>query len=348
MISAPAARGRDRHRHEIYGVVLDTPYEIIGLREVEKKDATVVLAAAAAGAFARASRDAGDRSRAGNDDDWFHHATQEDGSEYLRWSGHFEFLIDAAGSEIVFSELDAASPEALQTYLLGQVLSFALLKQGIEPLHATTVVVDGRAVAFAGGSGAGKSTLAASFLAAGHRLLTDDLLVLEEGEDEVLGYPGMPRLKLYPEVAATLLPAAAAGVAMNEFTRKRILPLMENQFRDSVAPLAAIFILESPPDSAANATGSRAGESTPRFALGSPEIEPLPSRRAFFDLIENTFNPLLDDRQRLRHQFHQIARWIERVPVATLRGPRDLGRVSELRDAVLDYLRPRPHLRSRP
>ena len=43
--------------------------------------------------------------------------------------------------------------------MLGQALSFALVKQGFEPLHATVAVVDDEAVAFLGHNAFGKSTL---------------------------------------------------------------------------------------------------------------------------------------------------------------------------------------------
>ena len=135
--------------------------------------------------------------------------------------------------------------------MLGQALSFALLKRGVEPLHATTVCVDEAAVAFVGESGAGKSTLAASFLAAGNPLLTDDLLVLRRRGNGLYGYPGMPRIKLYPEVATAVLPGLAEGFKMNEWTPKRILPLAAAQFRDTPAALSAIFILDSEQDLAA-------------------------------------------------------------------------------------------------
>ena len=52
-----------------------------------------------------------------------------------------------------------------------------------------------QAVAFLGDNAFGKSSLAACFLAAGARLLTDDLLVLHESSDRVLAYPGPPRIK---------------------------------------------------------------------------------------------------------------------------------------------------------
>ena len=85
--------------------------------------------------------------------------------------------------------------------MLGQALSFALVRQGFEPLHATVVVVDDHAVAFLGGNAFGKSSLAACFLEAGYRLLTDDLLILRESSDRILAYPGPPRIKLFPKIA---------------------------------------------------------------------------------------------------------------------------------------------------
>ena len=91
--------------------------------------------------------------------------------------------------------------ESFQVYLLGQALSFALLKLGFEPLHATAVVVDGRAVALLGESGSGKSTLAAAFVDAGFQMLTDDVLMVHECRGEAMAYPGPARLKLFPKVA---------------------------------------------------------------------------------------------------------------------------------------------------
>ena len=66
------------------------------------------------------------------------------------------------------------------------------------------IVVNGRAVAFLGASTYGKSSLAACFIAAGHRLLTDDTLRLEERDGQWIAYPGPPRLRLLPKVARTL------------------------------------------------------------------------------------------------------------------------------------------------
>src|SRR5580692_542597 len=119
-------------------------------------------------------------ARDGPTDGWYERASSADGSEYLRWPNLFEFMVSHDGRSVACGLLDRASLESFQTYLLGQVLSFALVRQGCEPLHATAVVVEGKAVAFLGESGYGKSTLAAAFLQHGHHILTDDLLMVGE------------------------------------------------------------------------------------------------------------------------------------------------------------------------
>src|SRR5829696_6265903 len=127
--------------------------------------------------------------------------------------------------------------------MLGQALSFALVQQRFEPLHATVVVVDDRAIAFLGENGSGKSTLAACWLAAGCRLLTDDLLILQQTSDGVLAYPGPPRIKLFPQIASRFLGAASNSVPMNPDTAKLILPLEPDRRCATPVPLEAIYVV---------------------------------------------------------------------------------------------------------
>jgi hypothetical protein len=158
---------------------------------------------------------------------WYRYAQLPDGSSYARWEDVGEFLASADGSAIVCRQAGDASTESFHVYLLGQALSFALVHQGFEPLHATTVVVDDEALVFLGESGFGKSSLAACFLAAGHRILTDDLLLIRDG----YAYPGPPRLKLFPAMARKFLGDASRGVPMNTATPKMIVPLGDNYVR---------------------------------------------------------------------------------------------------------------------
>ena len=190
--------GRAPHRYSVYGITvwsdvhLALPQDAYGnLSEVELRVATETqLAALVRGvAFHPGSND------------WYRYGFLADGSAYVRWNGVGEFLVSSDGRRILCRRYEDASTESFQVYLLGQALSFALVKRGFEPLHATTVVVGGKAAAFLGRSGFGKSTLAASFVEAGHSVLTDDLLIVQPFGAGFLAYPGPPRIKLHPDTA---------------------------------------------------------------------------------------------------------------------------------------------------
>jgi len=100
------------------------------------------------------------------------------GGVYLRWTGLFDFVVTDDGADVYSRPLRDGAGESFHTYLFNQVLSFALLCRGREPLHSASVVVGGRAVGFLGDCGFGKSSLAAACMAAGHPLLTDEVAVV--------------------------------------------------------------------------------------------------------------------------------------------------------------------------
>ena len=90
-------------------------------------------------------------------------------------------------------------------YLIGQVLPFAALLQGLEVFHASAVEVDGRAVAISGPSGLGKSTLALELYLGGAGFVTDDVLALEELDGCVIAHPGVAMTKFRRRSSAGLL-----------------------------------------------------------------------------------------------------------------------------------------------
>jgi hypothetical protein len=254
-------------------------------------------------------------------DDWFLHRRLADGGDYLRWSGLFEFVVAPDGTRVEARPLEGAIEESFRTYLLGQVLSFALLRQGIEPLHATAVAGPAGAIAFLGETGSGKSTLATAFLSAGFSLLTDDLLVTRRRGEGFEAFPGPMRIKLFPEVAGRVLGLPVVGVPMNPEVTKRVIPL-EGGWRLSggrPVPLQTLLILD-------------------HFAGDAPrsvEVRALSPREAFVELTRYTFNDMLTPPERLRRQFTTAADLAETLPVFALCYPRDLDRLPEVRAAVL-------------
>jgi hypothetical protein len=247
----------------------------------------------------------------------FCYATLDDGSQYLRWSELFEFRITSDGRRIVGQRLGRGALEAFQTYLLGQVLSFALVKQGIEPLHCTAVVIDGGAVGFVGAGGAGKSSLAAAFLSAGAPLLTDDLLIITDEGGALTAHPGPPRIKLFPEVATRVL-RTRSGTRMNRLTLKLIVPLgADGRCWRRAAPLHALYVLGS-------------------TRSGRPDIviRRLSPQRAFVTLVRNTFNTIVSDPSRLRSRLHLVGRVASAIPVKRLVFPRRLSLLPAVRAAI--------------
>ncbi len=244
-----------------------------------------------------------------------------DGADYVRWDDLFEFLISPDGRRIFarrFGEVDLA---ALEVYLFGAVLSFSLIKLGWEPMHATAVVVDGRGVALMGHPGEGKSTLAARFLAQGHRLLTDDLLLMERGDDGFLGRSGLPRLKLNADSFERLAPDLDALGAFNPASGKMVLRLADSMFEASAVPIAKLYKVEP------------AG----RDAL--PAARSIYGADGFSALTRNVFNSVVTTPTRLTRQLAFTEDVCGSVPVAELIVPRDFGRLSETVAFIQDDVR---------
>lgn len=255
--------------------------------------------------------------------DWFHRRLP-DGSDYLRWGRLAEFHVSPAGGCITARSLNGYARSPAQAFLLSQALSFALLKQGFETLHATVIELAGEAIAFVGDCGYGKSTLAAAFLHSGARLLTDDLLVLEihnSAQPLVLAHPGFPRIKLFPDSAKALTKCWNAGKPLMPGSDKLVFPLSERAHASGPRPLKAIYVLATP-------------------VRGKPRrhvtIRRLSQQRACLALIANTFNPVMTEPSRLARQFEWATKLATAIPVKSLSYPRNLAKIGQVVDAICE------------
>jgi hypothetical protein len=160
----------------------------------------------------------------------------------------------------------------VEIQLLGMVLALWLERRGTPTLHASTVVVDGAAVAFLGTKGGGKTTAATALVAAGHPLLVDDLLALELTGREVLAHPGYPMLRLWPEQADHFVGSHDdLPLVHPSFTKRRVT--VGDGFgshRTTPAPLRRIYL-------------------PVRQDGGEVIIEQIPSREALIETVRNSF-----------------------------------------------------------
>ncbi len=112
----------------------------------------------------------------------------------LHAPGVGRILIAPDGGELLCDPEPGAAQWA--TLIPAQALPLAATLRGLEVLHASGVVLGGRAVLFAGAPGAGKSSLAAALLYRGAALLSDDTVALRLRRGALLAHPGATLLHL--------------------------------------------------------------------------------------------------------------------------------------------------------
>ncbi len=148
-----------------------------------------------------------------------------------------------SGREIVIEPMANADERALRMCIVGPLLGVILMQRGLFVLHASTVAIEGRAVAFFGPSGRGKSTLTAAMTRAGHPLIADDMTVIDTSGETPFVQPGFPRLKLWPDSASALEHDLDELPLLHPARTKRSLQINAAFHRERL-PLARCYLLE--------------------------------------------------------------------------------------------------------
>jgi hypothetical protein len=158
----------------------------------------------------------------------------------LRAPGVGRILVAPDGGELLCDPAPGSAEWA--TLIPAQALPLAATLRGLEVLHASGVVVDGRAVLFAGAPGAGKSSLAAALLHRGAALLSDDVIALESREGVLVAHPGAALLHLQAVEHERLSEREREALgAPTAFPHK---PRYHPRVSASPTPLGELFLLE--------------------------------------------------------------------------------------------------------
>lgn len=253
----------------------------------------------------------------GNDpQDWIQHAVLADGTVYMKVGELFEALISADGRDVHCRRLATADDQSFEANLANFVLAAALTLQGEEPLHATVVEFEGRAIGLLGPSGAGKSTLAAFLVAHGAELVTDDMLRLVFDDDQAMVFSGPHRLKLFEEDARRFLPEAARLGRFNAFSGKVMVQPAASGGRRERRPLAALVWLAGPDAAGTIAMRRLAGSELTRA------------------LIASAMDIRYSSPQRLARQLRFAERIGRAVPVYELAYPREHSALEQVADRL--------------
>lgn len=208
----------------------------------------------------------------------------------------------------------------VEIQLLGMVLAMWLERRGLPTLHASVVVVGGSAVAFLGAKGGGKTTAATALIAAGHRLLVDDLLTVQVASDgSAWAESGYPMLRLWPEQVRGLLGLVPEDLPLvHPAFEKRRVDVHDHlgRFHDVSAPLRRVFLPARKPE-------------------GAPEIEPLGSGSALLALVNGSFlGRAIHGLGLSGPRLASLARIAESVEVAVLRIPDGFDHLGQLVETV--------------
>jgi hypothetical protein len=222
------------------------------------------------------------------------------------YSDGIAFDISSDGENVRGSWPARMSLEDALIYLLGPIFGFILRLRGFTALHASAAVINGYAVAFVGGGGAGKSTIVAALARAGHRILSDDIAVLEEASGIFRIKPSYPHIRLWPDSVSILFGTEGALpklVPSCDWWDKRFLDLERDgfYFHDEALPVRFTYILE------------------PRSRhVQIARADLIPSIEAFPRLVANTsVNYALSSDMR-RREFYALGRFVEEITIKRL------------------------------
>jgi hypothetical protein len=221
------------------------------------------------------------------------------GDLWLKYADGTEFLIDASAESVFVLWPPSLTLEDALIYLLGPVTGILLRTRGRVCLHASVVAIGDAAVGFLGGPGAGKSTIAAAFERAGHKVLSDDLLVLSWKNDQPHAEPGYCSLRLWPASAEGLYGSREALPRMVGEWDKRYYDLARSDsFWDKPLPLGAIYTI-----------GKRRSDGPPT-SFGT-----LSRRAALIQMIVNSYAASLPGAVERRRDFEELSHLIGKVKV---------------------------------
>ena len=240
-----------------------------------------------------------------------------DDEAFLLWPQVGAFRIIGKGT-IVVEPAPGADPALLAFPLLGPIFAVLLQARGALVLHGSALRIGEVGIGFLGDKGAGKSTTASALIAAGHRLLTDDVLAIDgwkRGQARIL--PAFAQVKLSHE--------ASEALGFDDTQRRAPVPIVVDKHRYQLA------------------SGFSPNPTRPRkfFLLKRSDrlyIEPLEPRARFKALLRfsyvSRFGPQAMVRQAAARHVSQCAAVANTCEIAILEVPHDLSALDRLVAAI--------------
>jgi len=227
--------------------------------------------------------------------------------DHLRISVYNTGVFEFREHEIICYPAADADPVMIRNFFLSGILACWLEWKETIVLHASSVIINGRAIAFLAHQGHGKSSMAVSLIQNGFALLTDDLLPIKEKNNNFFAMPGLPVVRLNQPEAARNCISTDQLHKVHPSANKFWVPvhaLPNANFYDTPAPLSCIYLLERQISKAI----------TPWV-----EIVPLPAKDVVIELLRFSYAPFLARRlKKERARLMVLSSMAREIPVRRL------------------------------
>ena len=239
----------------------------------------------------------------------------------FRYSEVVDFFVLEDG--IAYQVHDAAYDFMVELHLLGNVLSYWLERAGSPVLHAAGVVVDEHVIGFLGDRGTGKTSLAATMIARGYPLATDDRLALTPARSGYLAQPGYPQMRMWPEQARHFLGHDRLERVKRTMPKLRVPvgPTGFGSFDGAGRPLAALYAPQR----------HDGDEVTFHNLAPGPAVFHLARNSCLVGIVEGTGMAI--------RRLAILGDLVTRVPVRVARYPNGLHRLPEIVERIADDAR---------
>ena len=237
----------------------------------------------------------------------------------LRFPAYAEFIIAKDTNSIRCRPLAHTAEMTVRHLLLDHVVPLILSRRERLVLHASAVLTGHGAIAFAGKTGKGKSTLASSFALEGFPLVSDDYLVLRQGQEGWMATPSYPGVRLWPSTVQAIVPRDLPTREVASYTvKRRVADTKLLPRTNEPVLLRRLYVL----------TEEARWTSIEKISMG----------RSMISLVEFAYNLDIRDKAFLRQQFETIKQVTKDVPVYAIHFPREYSTLPAVREAILLHL----------
>ena len=146
------------------------------------------------------------------------------------------------GKRVVFDAHPDADDDRIRIEFIGTTQSMLWYQRGYLPLHASALLVDGRAIAIGARSHSGKSVIAAALTKLGCPLVADDMMVVDWSGQTPVVLPGYQKLRLWKD-ACEELGLSDRTLANAHFVPGKFVLATAGSAPETPVPLTDLFIL---------------------------------------------------------------------------------------------------------